>query len=351
MQLKQELLLKRERLGELIALLAKDRAVLGPARQGGDVRFAAVASAEQLALDSPNARLSPKEAFFPSCETMAHVEGDRFVEDLPDKRPRVLFGVRPCDARGTACLDIVFAADGIRDPYYLDRREGAVVLAQACDAPLPTCFCTLTGGAPDGEQGVDVQMFPVAAGWIFRPLTEAGAALLGGAAALFEKPGAEALAQRDAAVAAARAKLPDAAEHEAIKAALDAGFDAEHWEPSAAICASCGTCVYLCPTCHCFDVADETVAGVTRRIRCWDSCQYGLFTFHGSGHQPRATKGPRLRQRVMHKFKYTVDNYGEVFCVGCGRCVRECPTNLDLRQVLRAVLDAKPVAGAAGGAE
>jgi len=39
----------------------------------------------------------------------------------------------------------------------------------------------------------------------------------------------------------------------------------------------------------------------------------------------------------MHKFRYFVENFGEVACVGCGRCVRECPVNMDLREVLTAI--------------
>jgi len=41
---------------------------------------------------------------------------------------------------------------------------------------------------------------------------------------------------------------------------------------------------------------------------------------------------------VMHKFSYLVDSYGETACVGCGRCIRLCPVNFDIREVLRKVV-------------
>jgi len=44
-----------------------------------------------------------------------------------------------------------------------------------------------------------------------------------------------------------------------------------------------------------------------------------------------------MRQRIMHKFNYFVKNYGKSFCVGCGRCVQECPVNLDIRGVVEAI--------------
>jgi ferredoxin len=44
-----------------------------------------------------------------------------------------------------------------------------------------------------------------------------------------------------------------------------------------------------------------------------------------------------MRQRVMHKFNYFIVNYGEVACVGCGRCIRECPVNFDIRKAISEV--------------
>jgi sulfhydrogenase subunit beta (sulfur reductase) len=45
----------------------------------------------------------------------------------------------------------------------------------------------------------------------------------------------------------------------------------------------------------------------------------------------------RWRQRIMHKFRYAVENHNHPFCVGCGRCIRNCPAGLDLRTVLKEV--------------
>ena len=74
-------------------------------------------------------------------------------------------------------------------------------------------------------------------------------------------------------------------------------------------------------------------------MRHWDSCQMALFTHHASGHNPRPSGKERMRQRVMHKFDYFVSNYGDEACVGCGRCVRECPVNMDIRSVLEAICE------------
>lgn len=37
---------------------------------------------------------------------------------------------------------------------------------------------------------------------------------------------------------------------------------------------------------------------------------------------------------MMHKFNYFVHNNGSMSCVGCGRCIKGCPVNMDIRQVI-----------------
>ena len=118
-------------------------------------------------------------------------------------------------------------------------------------------------------------------------------------------------------------------------------FDASVWHDIHRKCLGCGVCTYFCPTCHCFDITDEAEGLQGRRIRTWDSCMYPLFTMHASGHNPRPTRKERMRQRIMHKFVYSMEQYGKRFCVGCGRCVINCPVNLDLRFVIKEIMEAK----------
>ena len=293
-------------------------------------------------------RLGAKGIFFPQSEVLCRYEKGVLVEEtLPDERI-LLFGIRPCDARAIAELDEIFAASNSRfeDPYYLRRRENSVVVSLACmgkeagqGAPARTCFCTSLGGDPAGTEGSDVVAYDLGDRYLLTAVTERGRTFLDDHGKVFEKADEktlnEAAEAAENAVDAARAGM-ETMDLEGIKERLDEAFDSEAWREITERCIGCGACTYLCPTCHCFDITDEDNGhGRGRRIRTWDSCQYPQFTLHASGHNPRSEKTPRMRQRVMHKFSYTVENNGKIFCVGCGRCVTYCPVNLDIREVLQ----------------
>ena len=65
---------------------------------------------------------------------------------------------------------------------------------------------------------------------------------------------------------------------------------------------------------------------------------FPIFTKEASGHNPRHLSRDRFKQRVMHKYSYFVDNYGESLCTGCGRCVVACPVGIDIRDVIKNAL-------------
>ena len=88
----------------------------------------------------------------------------------------------------------------------------------------------------------------------------------------------------------------------------------------------CGACAYACPSCHCFDMQDESNRKESVRYRNWDTCGLALFTLvHERWDNPRSTETARWRQRVMHKLSYMPQRFNLTACMGCGRCSRLCP--------------------------
>jgi ferredoxin len=122
---------------------------------------------------------------------------------------------------------------------------------------------------------------------------------------------------------------------EGIRDNLHGNIEGQGWHDLAMRCISCGTCTYVCRNCYCFNISDELVESRGERYRSWDNCFNPLYTEETSGHNPRAAKSNRFRNRFSHKFWYYPDKYDSLLCSGCGRCIMHCPTRIDIREVLR----------------
>ncbi len=331
-------LLRKERLEAFLNSLLRDYTVLGPVKRGGMLLLERVDAAGELCLDCGHTRNSAKGAFFPQAERLFSYRRAEAVEEIrepsPDEKPVALVGVRPCDAAGLSLLDRVFEG-GTRDPYYSDKRAAGLVIAVACSVPGEACFCHAAGGGPHSAEGSDLLFVDCGHTFVVSAGSPKGMALLGDAAmedADDETLAAAALVEKEAEDSMSRAERTvfDAR----LAAHLERLFDDPVWSDIAESCLGCGICTYLCPTCHCFDICDEADAARGERLRIWDSCQFPLFTRQASGVNPRPSARERFRQRIMHKFCYLPRNENLLGCVGCGRCVSECPVNLDIREVV-----------------
>ncbi len=333
-------LIKKDKLRSLFSAAASEYTVWAPVMGVSEPEFGRISpeKEEEIVLDYQNIKLSPKGIFFPQTETLLTYDYDH-VEDVPEIEEKPLvFGSRPCDALALTYFDKIFSAEnkGYEDPYYLKRREGSVVVSMACGTPCASCFCSSVGGGPADTKGSDVMVTALDGELLFQAVSEKGKAFMESYAGSFGEAGE---ARIDAAARQAETAKSEMQEisidPEAVKKNMDGHFNAAVWNRMTQNCIGCGACTYLCPTCYCFDIADEGRMYKGRRIRTWDSCQYSKFTMHASGHNPRTDKTQRLRQRFMHKFSYTVENTGDIFCVGCGRCIVHCPVNLDIREFIK----------------
>lgn len=328
-------IINKDDVRKLLESALDEYSVYAPVREEEGVVFRKIEPNTEITLEYQNALLPPKGLFFPQTEVLYRFDYDT-IEDIPIPEEKILlFGSRPCDSLSFTYLDEVFSAEnkGYEDPYYMQRRNNSIVISFACNEPCPTCFCTSVGGGPAETSGSDLLMTEIGEELLLQGITEKGKDFLSGHSdAVKEASKTQIASVKELAEKAAASMEKLDFDKETLKQNMDNAFKDKDWERMTQNCIGCGACTYLCPTCYCFDIADEQKLYKGKRIRTWDSCQYQQFTKHASGHNPRVNKTQRLRQRFMHKFSYTVENNDDIFCVGCGRCIIHCPVNLDIRE-------------------
>jgi ferredoxin len=323
----------RKKLEAWLDALVEHHTVIAPRLVEDELLYRPVASSTEVIFDFERTGLSPKTFLLPDTQVMLEVEkqGKEVAMTEPAlEREQVIFGVRPCDARGLQALDALLLNRPPPDSYYAERREKTTLIGLACPQLWDDCFCTSLGSGPDDASAVDVMLYEGDGGYWVLGVTEKGTALLEG---LDAKEAKEASPVSDASGDVVPVLPPES---------WGALFDDAYWQRLAERCLSCHACTYVCPTCRCFDVRDDTVAvdagyAHIRRLRAWDSCMAPAYRRIAGGHNPRPSKAQRLRNRYYCKFCYSPQDFGAVACVGCGRCIEVCPVEIDIAEMLAEV--------------
>lgn len=287
---------------------------------------------------------SAKDFFFPKTEHLVSYEVSgkevKVVDPRKEVEDFVIFGVRACDARGFTAIDNVYLNMNPVDSYYKNRREHGTVIVLACNEPAKTCFCSTFGiDASLAKPAGDVSCWLADGKYYFEANTDKGKAFVENAKSALEDADTSAVEACRKDIAEKVEKLPfahlDLSKFQG-KDMLKI-FNSKIWDKVSEPCVGCGTCTYVCPTCMCFDVRDFATSNGVRQIRCWDSCMYNDFT-QMAAENPRHTQKERSRQRFMHKLMYYPMAHDGMFsCVGCGRCVENCPVNMNIVKVIKAV--------------
>jgi len=316
--------------------IANARTLIAPRHIAGIMLYRPVSKSDEIAWDEQTSGsahanrpiMSVKEIFFPPTERLFTIQKTRqeihLEETFPDWET-VVFGVRPCDARGVKLLDALFLDTNPVDTFYARRRGNTTLIGLACKELGPSCFCTSVGGTPDNAHDVDIMLYETEEGYLAEAVTKKGRFLI---------PGGE---WQETTTSPRHSKystqFPVPKKGKWVE-----HFNDEYWTKISERCLSCRACAFVCPTCRCFAVRDEVLApGEFERIRCWDACAGENYRRVAGGHKPRPEKSDRLRNRFFCKFYYYPEQYelgNASACTGCGRCIDVCPAGVDITEVL-----------------
>ncbi|MBN1862837.1 MAG: hypothetical protein JW790_04265, partial [Dehalococcoidales bacterium] len=174
--------IKKEDIAKLLSEWAREYSVFVPCREAGVAQWAEWDGGDAGFLEwYRNTVVPPKALFFPPLEAMFSFQKDKdgYRVELapPADEKRLIFGIRPCDARALAVLDLTFK-DGYEDPYYLKRRENGVLVGLGCTRPYESCFCTSLGIGPTHSADVDLMLTDIGDEFLVVAITDKGRELL-----------------------------------------------------------------------------------------------------------------------------------------------------------------------------
>ena len=298
----------------------------------------------------------PLKGFFtPVREKVA--EG--FNPEVParEHKPFAIVGVKACDLTGFQIQDQVFLNNGSQnpqdsqnlqnqsDPLYARGRADNLIIAADCSLALETCFCLALDHKPYPESHFDINLSEVLGGFIVEVGSAKGQQVVGAQTSLFQAASPEMLnarqEQRQHITAEVQRKIEahQVPHQDQYPGIIERNYDASIWQDEAKRCVECGACNTICPTCHCFLLMDEGTGCQFTRFRQWDACLLKDFAGVAGGGNPRPQLWMRLRNRFEKKFDFFPKVAGVNACSGCGRCISACPANIDIRNVLKRLVD------------
>lgn len=338
-----KMILSKSDLSKFVDELIKKNKVFAPVTSKDTIIYKEIKKPSEMNLDFINSEIPPKALMFHQTETLfKFTPGTKGkIESVDVDEKKVVFGIRPCDAKSFFILDPVFSKD-FEDPYFITRRKNTILVGLSCIKPGVNCFCTSFDDSPASSKSVDILLTDIGDKYYAEVISDEGKQVVKSSVKLFKSATEADDKQKKDAEKKAIETITRQQKTEGIVEKLDKIFEHRYWKDVAAKCVGCGTCTYLCPTCHCFDIQDESTLTKGARIRVWDTCMNPEYTLHASGFNPRPTRENRVRNRVYHKYNYYPKNFDVIACVGCGRCIDLCPVNIDIIDVVTTAGEVKP---------
>ncbi len=279
---------------------------------------------------------------------------EKIAEDFQDtipileEKPFCIVGVKACDLKGFKIQDRVFGEDEYLDPFFMKKRKENIIIAADCTFAIDTCYCLALGVNPFPQDNFDLNLSEIGGGFVVEAGSDKGLGLIEQNSSLFVDVKDEQLSERDERRGSVvrevknNIKKENIPNQDALQGAVEKNYNAPLWKEEAQTCVECGACNTVCPTCHCFLIYDQMDENRMTRLRVWDSCMINDFARVAGGANPRPELWMRLRNRFEKKFDFFPKISNIYACTGCGRCISACPAKIDIRKVLRRLVQNVP---------
>lgn len=305
-----------------------------------------------------NSVISPRAFLLPQTELLFEIKLAKNSELKPieDKKKRIFYGVRPCDIKAIALMKKFFL-EGIVDTFYKQKLGRSLFISLACGKHcFAKSFCYLMDAGPIAKEGFDLQLIPIARGYLVEVGSKKGSEIVKKYKNLFSKTTLQDEKEIKTMLKNFAEKIKKIDFMKVAKIMKEDKVSPEVWDDIGLRCVVCSGCITLCPTCSCFSVTDRidpirdyTATGKNQdvsngvngdrgiRFRYCDGCPYAGFTRMAGGNTPFPLHKDHIRRFFEHKLNVDAQRYGTPSCVGCGRCIQTCPGNISIKKFIEEV--------------
>lgn len=298
-------ILPKNKLLEFIEGLIKKYEVIAPVKEG-NTKFKRIISSKEIFLNAVT-EVPARNFFIPENEVFVEFSNRKVDEKKEELKQRVIFGLRKCDLNALQITDEL-----MHDFQYKKKRKNTILIGLFCENPDKYCFCN---SMELNEGDYDLFFYPEGINYYISIGSKKGEMLV-----------------KELSDAKKEIRIPKPKNYKVLTDKnIEEDYRNKIWETNSEKCLSCSACTVYCPTCNCFDLKDYSDINLENgsRKRSNISCQLKAFTRVAGGKSYRDSRLSRFKHFVYHKIVYYKKRYGRYMCVGCGRCLRVCPTKID----------------------
>lgn len=296
------------------------------------IRYQEIDSINEVIYDRQS-NFSAKEIYYPILQTMFYFTEDSFEESKSKDDQDIIILLHPCDINAMKRLDNIFLKNGnSADIYYKRLRDKVKIILLQCNESYENCFCVSMNSNITTEYDLAINFDKDSIK--LQVISDEFHSYFNGLESISYNPSFILENKK-------KVRLPIIENIETLKTASIL----EYWNTFDNSCIGCGGCNTVCPTCSCFDTIDviyDETSNKGERRRVWSSCMLDTFTMTAGGNRARKTAGSNMRFKTLHKvYDYRIRFGGnENMCIGCGRCINQCPEKISFIDTINEFTDA-----------